>query len=121
MRIPKRYGQSKTDSCAFCGSIATQKNKEGLLVCRHHLKDKFQEIKCTCGSWLEQRSGKFGPYFNCINCGNMNLKKALEIKSLTQSQVSKGEIKKEEVETKSETKKQPKEITISSNDVEYFD
>ena len=28
---------------------------------------------------MELKSGKYGVYFNCIDCGNMNLKKVLEI------------------------------------------
>ncbi len=122
----KVYGQSKMESCAFCGSIATQQNEQGVNVCRHHTKSAIEEIKCTCGSWLDQRSGKFGPYFRCVNCGNMNFQKAMEIKAITMKDVQKAapkvEVKK--VERTFGTPKpaeKAKEITITSNDVEYFD
>src|SRR3989338_1621127 len=78
----KVYGQSKENNCAFCGSIATQTTKEGILVCSHHLQQKIENIQCTCGSWLEQKSGKFGPYFTCFNCGNINFNKAMEMKAI---------------------------------------
>src|SRR3989338_2540154 len=79
----KIYGQLKLNNCAFCGKTATQKTEAGLEVCYQHTKEELPAIKCTCGSWLEQRSGKFGPYFNCLRCGNINFKKAMEIKGIT--------------------------------------
>src|SRR3989338_2920267 len=79
----KVYGQSKLSNCTFCGRTATQKTEAGLEVCYLHTKEKLPEVKCTCGSWLEQRSGKFGPYFNCLRCGNINFKKAMEMKAMT--------------------------------------
>ena len=79
MRIPKRYGQSKIPICPFCSKQAIAKNSQGLNVCQHHKEKKLPDIKCACGSYLELKTGKFGPYFNCINCGNINLNKGLEI------------------------------------------
>jgi hypothetical protein len=132
----KVYGQSKADNCAFCGSIATQTTESGVLVCRHHREQKLEEIKCTCGSWLEQRSGKFGPYFNCLNCGNVNFNKAMEMKSVMPAatgtiaprQVSSykaGSSKEESFEDREKRlmreERRGKEITITSDDVEYFD
>ncbi|MBU0457169.1 MAG: hypothetical protein ABH824_00730 [Nanoarchaeota archaeon] len=124
-RFPKRktYGSYKTTDCPFCGKIATQKNEQGLDVCRLHTKSSLQEIKCTCGKWLEVRSGKFGPYFTCINCGNFNYNKAMEIKNMT-TPIVPIERKFEEIShtpKKKMIKENPKEITITSNDVEYFD
>jgi hypothetical protein len=133
-KAKKVYGKSKEDSCAFCGGVATQTTESGVLVCRHHRDAKLEEIKCTCGSWLEQRSGKFGPYFNCINCGNVNFNKAMEMKAVMPNeavvqaprQVSSysASPKKEESFEEREKRirwKEKKEITISSDDVEYFD
>src|SRR3989338_5581688 len=88
MRIPKIYGRSQLASCPFCSSAATHKTESGLVVCHRHTKEQLEEIKCTCGSWLEQRSGKFGPYFNCLKCGNMNFNKAMEIKAITSKKSS---------------------------------
>ncbi len=145
----KAYGEYQIKSCPFCSRQATQKNEFGLEVCYQHLKAKMEEIKCTCGSWLEQKSGKFGTYYNCLNCGNLNFQKAMEIKAITMKDVNNG-INKETTSVKStnniqkkETapifykppsfeqekaikkekpiRQQRKEITITSNDVEYFD
>jgi len=138
----KTYGTYMTNNCSFCGSLATQKNDSGLYVCHRHLKEKLAEIKCTCGSWLEQRSGKFGPYFNCLHCGNISYAKGMEMKQLVGNYAERSEkaveVKIERdlssyqpVETsyskpersyeKKEEKKERKEITITSHDCEYFD
>jgi hypothetical protein len=79
----KSYGEYKVITCPFCERTATQKTEEGLEVCHKHTTSKLEIIRCTCGKLLEQRSGKFGPYFNCINCGNFNFNKAMEIKAIT--------------------------------------
>ena len=109
-KAKKVYGQYKQLTCPFCSRNATQKNEQGLDVCHLHTKNVLEEFKCTCGSWLEVRSGKFGPYFNCINCGNMNFRKGMEIKSITAANPSaaivekKIEVKKKQI--MKDTKKQ---------------
>jgi len=122
-KAKKSYGNYKTSDCPFCGKIATQRNEQGMDVCRFHIKSKMQEIKCTCGSWLENKAGKFGPYFNCINCGNVNYKKGLEMKSMTTPTFQEEEPKRDFVrkEFRKESFRERKETTITSNDVEYFD
>jgi len=128
-KAKKSYGQYKTTKCPFCDRIATLKNEEGLDVCPQHTKSVLPEIKCTCGSWLEARSGKFGPYFNCLNCGNINYNKGMEIKAITmKGQPEKVIIEKPQPTFSKETfskeridSKERKEITISSNDSYYFD
>lgn len=97
MYIPKRYGQSKDVSCPFCGKQAIAKNKQGLNVCMEHKTQVMEEIKCTCGSWLEQKVGKFGPYFNCLNCGNINFNKAMEMKEIMMDKESKKKSLSEDV------------------------
>ena len=82
-KAKKSYGDYKTSTCPFCDRTATHKNEQGLDVCLQHKSESLEEFRCTCGSWLEARSGKFGPYFNCMNCGNVNYNKAMEIKSMT--------------------------------------
>lgn len=119
-KAKKSYGNYKTSNCPFCGKIATQRNEQGMDVCRLHVKTKMQEIKCTCGSWLETRSGKFGPYFNCVNCGNINYKKGLKMKTMT-TPTFQEEIKEPVRKEKKESFRERKEITITSDDVEYFD
>ncbi|HLC70385.1 MAG TPA: hypothetical protein VJI32_00120 [Candidatus Nanoarchaeia archaeon] len=113
----KVYGQSKLSNCTFCGRTATQKTEVGLEVCYLHTKEQLNDIKCTCGSWLEQRSGKFGPYFNCLRCGNVNFKKAMEIKAITATKES-AAVK---ATSTSPQKFIPKETIITSRDVQYFD
>lgn len=72
MYIPKRYGQSKQSSCPFCGKTAIVQNKQGVPVCVAHRNEQLPEVKCACGKWFELLSGKWGPYFRCINCGNVS-------------------------------------------------
>ena len=141
-KAKKVYGQSKVTRCPFCDKLATAKSEDGLDVCPQHIKSKLDEIKCTCGSWLEHRVGKFGPYFNCINCGNFNYNKAMEIKEITMKDKPKTAIIDKPKPTvsssyystssyssshsssnskSSSNKKERKEITITSDDVEYFD
>jgi hypothetical protein len=53
MYIPKRYGQSKEDSCIFCGKRAIAVNRQGISVCTAHKEESLQDIRCVCGSYLE--------------------------------------------------------------------
>lgn len=109
MRIPKRYGESKLDNCPFCGRIAVAKNREGVPVCSSHKDEKLKEMRCICGSWLEQRKGKFGPYFFCIKCGNINFKKAIE------ANASEGSTQTKRIRGYS-----PKEITVTSDQLDFM-
>ena len=91
MRIPKRYGQSRIENCPFCGKQGVVKNKQGVPVCLKH-KDSFLDgLKCVCGEYLDVKAGKWGPYFVCMNCGNINFKKGMgmnpQIKEKTDSKV----------------------------------
>lgn len=79
MRIPKRYGEYKIDKCPFCGKQATTRNKQKIPVCPAHKDHELQGLKCSCGSWLDVKVGRYGPYFVCINCGNINFKKGMEM------------------------------------------
>lgn len=66
-------------SCAICGGKALAKNDQGLPVCNHHKDEKLEGLKCACGNWLDIRNGKYGPYFHCMDCGNIGYKKGLEM------------------------------------------
>src|SRR3989338_11434412 len=88
MYIPKRYGESKIDNCPFCGKIGVTKNKQGVPVCSNHKDDELKDLKCLCGGWLDIFEGKYGPYFRCINCGNINFKKGIEINPQVKVKVS---------------------------------
>ena len=96
MYIPKKYGQYKEEKCPFCSNRAIAKNKQGLNVCNDHKTKSLEDIKCLCGSYLDIRIGKFGPYFNCVNCGNMNLKKGLEMQSYKSNKQQKASVNKQE-------------------------
>tara|TARA_Y100000310_G_C20526944_1_gene736528 strand:+ start:140 stop:481 length:342 start_codon:yes stop_codon:yes gene_type:complete len=111
MHIPKRYGQSKIDSCPFCKKDATTKNKQEIPVCYAHKGSILQDLTCFCGDYLELKNGKFGIYFNCINCGNMNPKKAMEMNPEFGDESKTGE---------KQRKSQKKEITITSDEMDLY-
>lgn len=118
MYIPKRYGQSKIDLCPFCEKAATAKNSQDVPVCQNHKKTLLPDLKCSCNSYLELRKGKFGVYFNCMNCGNMNIKKAL---SLNPNLGIDTNVPVSEVIGKTgnkPSKQDKKEITITSDEVD---
>ena len=85
----------------------------------------MEDIKCTCGTWLELRVSKHGPYFHCMDCGNINFEKGMEIKGLTHVGLPAEVIQEKKPETSSrfgrKTESKKKEITITSNDAFYFD
>ena len=117
MYIPKRYGQSKIDKCPFCEKQGTLLNKQGVVVCTRHKSETLDNLKCVCGSTLDLLNGKFGVFFSCKRCGNVNLRKALEyntIKPKTKTEVE----NKDNVKITSSGKKI---ITIRSDDPRYFD
>ncbi|MEK0369477.1 MAG: hypothetical protein QQN62_07745 [Nitrosopumilus sp.] len=127
MYIPKRYGQSKIDNCLFCGRIATVKNAQDIPVCAKHKNTPLPDLKCSCSSYLDLRNGKFGAYFHCLNCGNINMRKALALnpnigdKQEIEKTANKPEIKNEPAEkTINKPKQDKKEITITSDDVNYI-
>jgi hypothetical protein len=106
MYFPKRYGMSKTENCVFCEKQAIVKNKQGLLVCNEHRDSILPDIRCVCGHYLELKVGKFGPYFYCISCGNLNLKKGLDILENMQER-EKVKVAKEKQKTVSDEGKYP--------------
>lgn len=82
MRYRKEYGRSREDGCPFCGKRATVENDDGLLVCHAHKNESLPLIRCACGDILDQKAGKFGPYFSCFQCGNISFSKAMELKAM---------------------------------------
>lgn len=117
----KVYGQSKIENCPFCEKQATSANSQGIPVCKDHKDSKLPELKCLCGEYLELRSGKWGPFFTCLNCGNINLRKALEVNpSFKENAGTKtsSDTKTKKLESKKiKTIDYPKEITITSDDI----
>jgi len=117
MYIPKRYGQSKVDSCPFCRKDATTKNKQRVPVCYAHKANILKDLTCFCGDYLELKDGKFGIYFNCTNCGNINIKKALDMNPELGKEPKK-EKETESTPTINKNKQNKKEITITSDEVD---
>jgi predicted RNA-binding Zn-ribbon protein involved in translation (DUF1610 family) len=117
MYIPKRYGESMIETCPFCGRQSIIKNPQGVPVCTDHKDKNLPEMKCVCGSHLLMQSGKFGVYFNCLKCGNMSLKKVLEINpNIMHAEIAKEKINRPEIAKKQEARTQ----TIRSDDPRYF-
>ncbi len=100
MYIPKRYGESKIEKCPFCGLSAWQRNSQGVPVCKAHAGRKLEDMKCACGETLELRTGKWGPFFTCISCGIVNMRKALEVNDVRDKSsggISKEQARREEI------------------------
>lgn len=136
MYIPKRYGQSRVDNCPFCGKHAFTKNSQDIPVCKDHKGAILNDFKCACGSYLDLRTGKYGAYFNCMNCGNVNFKKALELNEVKDISGEQEKPQHSKVSQKIEKERpinpyrrnpypsissQKKEVTIRSDDPRYFD
>ena len=118
MYIPKRYGQSKIDLCPFCEKAATAKNSQDVPVCQNHKKMLLPDLKCSCNSYLDLRKGKFGVYFNCMNCGNMNIKKALSLNPRLGIDASVPVSEPIGKTVNKPSKQDKKEITITSDEVD---
>jgi hypothetical protein len=70
---------TKMTPCAFCGNEATCRNQQGLATCMRHRKFNMDNLRCLCGEPANISIGKFGAYAKCANCGNVTLKKILEV------------------------------------------
>lgn len=120
MFIPKRYGQSKINKCPFCDKDAFFQNSQKIPTCKEHKNKTLNNLKCVCGSWLDIREGKYGVFFTCINCGALNLKKVMEIRSMQDSaQPYRIQTKKKENNTKEENG-ESKETTIRSDELDLI-
>ena len=117
MYIPKKYGQSKVDKCPFCDKHATNTNRQKVPVCQSHKDEYLDGLKCVCGSTLEVLHGKFGVFFSCIKCGNMNLKKVMEINAIKPKLKENNEV----YSKKNFQSQNKKEMTVRSDDPRYFD
>jgi predicted RNA-binding Zn-ribbon protein involved in translation (DUF1610 family) len=91
----KKYGQSKENLCPFCDKIATVTNKQKIPVCPKHTAEEITGWKCACGRPLDgPYVSKYGPFFACPSCGNVNFKKASEIQQLVNDPNKKYKIQK---------------------------
>lgn len=76
-RINKRY--TKMTLCAFCGNEATTRNKQKIATCTRHRNEIKEALRCLCGEPVTILSGKFGSYAKCAVCGNVSLKKIMDL------------------------------------------
>ena len=131
MRIPKKYGSSKIEKCPFCDKQATTMNFQKLPVCQNHKNEELPAFRCQCNDYLDLKSGKFGIYFFCFKCGNINYKRAMElnedlmkehIKNLKNKNQEKKFENKSVTKTKSafNNKKQNKETIITSDQLDAY-
>ena len=116
MFIPKKYGQSKADSCPFCSRQATAMNSQDVPVCQAHKEEILDDLKCVCGSILEMLHGKFGVFFKCLNCGSMNLRKVLEFNTVNAKIKDDNKYLNKTTDSHGKTT-----ITVRSDDPRYFD
>jgi hypothetical protein len=119
MRIPKHYGQSREDNCFFCGGRALAENENGLPTCIKHKNEKTPDLKCLCGEYLDAKKGKYGTFFLCMKCGPVSLRKINDAgmvpKDTTEQRIEKTNQRKETTNDQGK-----KEITIRSDDPDYF-
>ena len=126
MFIPKKYGQSKVDKCPFCQKHATALNSQGVPVCAAHKEEVLDGLKCVCGETLDILKGKFGVFFKCMKCGNMNLRKVMEFNTVkTKNNFKNSDYKKDTYNKTAESDKKinntKTQITVRSDDPRYFD
>jgi len=79
MRTRKIYGESKVSRCPFCDGAAVTRNEQKIPVCMKHKNELLQDLKCSCGDYLDIKMGKYGPFFICMNCNIIKFEKGLEI------------------------------------------
>ena len=124
----KVYSESKVENCVICNKQALLLNTQGFSVCSIHKNIIIPELKCLCGEYLMMMDGKFGKFFQCINCGNITIKRAIEInEELIHKQLSKESVNKsyttdsirKAVYVKEDNK--PTNTIIRSDDPDYFD
>ena len=88
------------------------RNTQGISVCQKHKDRKIENAICACGETLELRTGKFGAYFYCINCGNISFSKAMSVNDFTD--------KTSEKPKTNEPKLGRKEITVTSDELDFL-
>jgi len=126
MYIPKRYGESKIETCPFCGRQSIIKNSQGVPVCKDHKDKNLPEMRCVCGSYLLIQEGKFGVYFNCMKCGNLSLKKVLDINpniltaEKAKEKISRPDVRPEFAKGQNTIRSESREQTVRSDDPRYF-
>tara|TARA_Y100000034_G_C6902801_1_gene417964 strand:+ start:2737 stop:3081 length:345 start_codon:yes stop_codon:yes gene_type:complete len=114
MRIPKKYGESKKQECPFCGKQAISQNSQKVPVCLAHKNELLKDLKCVCGDYVDILNGKYGVFFNCLNCGNVNYNRVMSVNQVTVP------VKANPVKKKRVFKKEPTERTVSSDELDFI-
>ncbi len=79
-RIPKQYGEYKTDYCPYCGKKALSKNVLKLNVCKDHVATKQDpSLRAIDGEYLDTKCGPHGNYCVSLRRGNISVKQVLEM------------------------------------------
>ena len=112
MRIPKRYGSYRTAKCPFCSRQGTVKNEQGIPVCSSHKGQVLPDLKCSCGSYVDLREGKWGPYFSCVKCGNVKFDRIMEMNDVKAQSSEKAATPK--------NKFQPTETIVRSDELDFL-
>ena len=120
----KVYGESRIENCPFCGKVASLENNQGVPVCIDHKNNELASMKCACGEFLDIMKGKWGPFFVCINCGNISFKKGLDMnpppKNNTTKQDNNNNNKIKAKQTYKTIEKTKDNITISSDELDFY-
>ena len=121
MYIPKKYGQGKVDRCPFCQKQSTIVNRQQVPVCHSHKDKILEDLKCICGSSLDILNGKFGVFFSCMKCGNMNMRKMIELNTINPKGISeKTHFQKTNPKNTAPFGKKTT-MTVRNDDPRYFD
>ena len=115
----KVYGSSREDSCPFCGKRALTENSQGVIVCEEHKNTTIDNMKCVCGETLDMARGKWGPFFVCVKCGNLNFKRVLEMNPPLSAPVKDSSFKKTQSPKKIKNSV-PDNIVVSSDEVDFL-
>ena len=107
MRLPKRYGSYQVPKCPFCSRQAIAKNREGVPVCSPHRYQSLPDLKCSCGEYVDLKTGKWGPYFSCFKCGNVRFDRIMEVNDVTLAE-----------EPESDSK--PRQTTVRSDELDFL-
>ncbi|MBI2546665.1 hypothetical protein HYV81_05800 [Candidatus Woesearchaeota archaeon] len=122
MHIPKQYGESKAETCIFCGKAATLVNAQGISVCPNDSSAQLDTMRCVCGDALEIKDGKYGTFFLCLNCGPQSMAKVLSINTVRKAQDQVGDTsKKNASDYKTRSEKERTQPMVRSDDPRYFD
>jgi transcription elongation factor Elf1 len=114
----KAYGLSKVEKCPFCNATALSVNKQGVPVCREHMKLDVN-MKCACGQWLDIKKSKWGAFALCSKCGPMSIAKAMALNPLEKEPEKEIPDKNKSPPVKS-SRDRPKEITVTSDDLDFI-